>query len=102
MVNVIVFFDLHMGKRDEFLEEFRKIVPLVNAEDGCIEYGATIDVDMGDSKISPPRHDHITVLEKWESIDALKAHVTASHMLEYRPKVKPLIVKSQVFVTEPI
>ena len=34
-------------ERDAFLAEFQRIVPLVHAEAGCLEYGPTIDVPTG-------------------------------------------------------
>ena len=43
MIHVIATVQLAPGTRGPFLEEFRKVVPLVRAEDGCLEYGAAID-----------------------------------------------------------
>ena len=41
---MIATIELHEGKREAFLAEFRKLVPLVRAEKGCLEYGPTIDI----------------------------------------------------------
>jgi quinol monooxygenase YgiN len=35
--------------------------------------------------------DAILVVEKWETVAALKAHLSAPHMVEYRPKVKQYV-----------
>ena len=45
MVHVIAVITAKAGKREEILEAFRANVPAVHAEDGCIEYGATIDAE---------------------------------------------------------
>ncbi len=36
---------LNEGKRDEYLAIFKALVPKVLAEDGCYEYGATVDLE---------------------------------------------------------
>ena len=38
MIVVLASIELNPGKREEFLAEFRRIVPLVRAERGCQEY----------------------------------------------------------------
>ena len=96
------FFDLHTGKRDAVLKELGQVVPLVRAEQGCIEYGPTVDVDTGNDLVGPPRRDRVTLLEKWESLDALKAHLDAQHRHEYRAKVKSLIESAEFHVTESV
>jgi len=49
-----------------------------------------IDVD---SKLPPQvlDKDCVTLLEKWESLEALNAHLGAPHTLSYREKVKDLV-----------
>lgn len=101
MINVIATIKLKNGCRDNFLSEFRKLVPLVLAEDGCIEYGPTIDVDTNISAQPPARDDVVTVIEKWDNIEALEAHLIAPHMIEYRPKVKDFVEGAELQITEP-
>ncbi len=43
----------------------------------------------------------MTVVEKWEDIPSLEAHLMAPHMLEYRAKVKDLVQSTQVLILEP-
>ena len=43
----------------------------------------------------------MTVVEKWESLDALNAHLVAPHMLSYREKVKVLVKGVSIQVLEP-
>ena len=44
MIHVIATIEAAPGKRDALLAEFRRNVPLVRAEAGCIEYGPTVDM----------------------------------------------------------
>lgn len=101
MIHVIATIELNPGARDAFLEEFRKLVPLVRAEAGCLEYGAAVDVPTGLSIQVPVRENVVTVVEKWESIEVLKAHAQAPHMVAYRPKVKDYVRGTQLQVLEP-
>ncbi|MBT3344879.1 MAG: antibiotic biosynthesis monooxygenase [Gemmatimonadetes bacterium] len=101
MIHVLAMIDLKEGTREQFLQEFHGIVTEVRAEVGCIEYGPTIDVDTGNEKIQAPRENAVTIVEKWESLDALSAHLVAPHMLAYRERVKDIVNGSTVYVTEP-
>lgn len=101
MIHVIATVELHPGKRDAFLAEFAKVVPDVHAEVGCIEYGAAIDVASGLGPQIALRPDVATIIEKWESIDTLKAHAAAPHMGAYRARVKDFIVRMTLQVLSP-
>src|SRR3954468_7001568 len=98
MIHVIATVEVAAGKRDAFLAEFHKIVPLVRAEAGCLEYGPAVDVEAGLSAQGPARPDVVVVVEKWDSLDALRAHLQAPHMVEYRPRVKPYVVRTDLQV----
>lgn len=100
MVIVIATISLKPGTRDSFLAEFHGIVPEVLNESGCIEYGPTVDTttDISNQHVDENR---VTIVEKWESVAALKAHLIAPHMLEYRPRVKDLVISSELRVLEP-
>jgi quinol monooxygenase YgiN len=37
MIHVIATIGLQKGQREAFLQEFRRVVPLVRAEAGCLE-----------------------------------------------------------------
>ena len=102
MINVVVLIRLKEGSRETFLHEFQKVVPLVRDEQGCVEYGPTIDVDTGIEMFGAVDPNRVTILERWETVDALQAHLVAPHMIEYRPKVKELIEQVEAVVTEPV
>ena len=91
MIHVIATITVRNGKRDDFLREFHRIVPLVYAEKGCIEYGPTVDVASGMAMQGPLRENVAVIIEKWESLDALIAHSQAPHMADYRVRVKDFV-----------
>jgi quinol monooxygenase YgiN len=101
MIVVLATIELHPGQREAFLHEFRQIVPKVLAETGCIEYFPAVDVSSGIAAQASPRDDVVVVVEKWESVPALEAHLIAPHMMEYRLKVKPLVQGTSLQILEP-
>lgn len=101
MIHVIATIELVPGKRDAFLAEFHRIVPAVQAEHGCIEYGPTVDVPTPFAAQGPVRDNVVTVVEKWVDLPALEAHQQAPHMLEYRNRVKEMVAGVKLQVTKP-
>ena len=101
MVHVLAVITAKPGKRDEILTVFRANVPAVHAEDGCIEYGATIDTEDAGSLQTPFGDDSFVVVEKWESLAALKAHAAAPHMAAYGAKTKDMIASRVIHVLSP-
>src|SRR5437870_3932554 len=91
MIHVIATIEVAPGKRDAFLAEFRKLMPQVHAERGCIEYGPAVDLPVGLPMQDTPRAEAVMVIEKWADVDALKAHLAAPHMTAYRERVKDLL-----------
>ena len=45
MIHVLAIITTKPGQRDTVLQSFRANVPAVHAEQGCIEYGATVDAE---------------------------------------------------------
>ena len=101
MIHVIATIRVRPGQRDDFLTAFHKLVPQVHAEAGCIEYGPAIDLATPVAGQSPVRGDVVTVIEKWESVDALQAHLAAPHMAAYRAEVKGFVTGVEIQVLEP-
>lgn len=93
VIVVLATIELHPGRRDDFLAEFRRIIPAVRAEEGCIEYFPAVDLPTSLPAQGPTRENVVVVNEKWSSVAALEAHLIAPHMLEYRPRVKEMIAK---------
>jgi quinol monooxygenase YgiN len=100
MVHVIATITAKPGTRERVLEAFGWVTPLVRAEDGCLEYQAATDVKTTLAVQDGPREDVITVVEKWESLEALYAHTKAPHMAEYRERVKEFVTGVRLVVAE--
>ena len=102
VIHVIATIDLNPGTRDAFLAEFRKIVAPVRTESGCLDYGPTIDADTGIAAQGSVRADVVTVVERWESLEHLQAHLVAPHMVAYRPKVKDFVKSVKLQILKPV
>jgi quinol monooxygenase YgiN len=101
MIHVIAVITAKPGKREAILEHFRANVPNVRAERGCIEYGAAIDADPALPVQTKYGADTFVVIEKWESMDALKAHGAAPHMQAYGARTRELIASRVIHVLSP-
>jgi quinol monooxygenase YgiN len=101
IIHVLATITIKPGQRDAFLKEFKRIMPMVHAETGCIEYGPAVDVASGISVQGPMRENVAVIIEKWESLAALKAHLTAPHMIEYRVRVKDFVDGVTLQILEP-
>jgi len=101
MIHVIAVITAKPGKRDEILRHFRANVPNVHAEKGCIEYGAAVDAENALPVQTKWGADTFLVIEKWESMDALKAHAAAPHMAAYGAKTKELIASRVIHILSP-
>jgi quinol monooxygenase YgiN len=97
MINVIAAVRVKSGRRSDFLAVFKRNVPAVRAETGCIEYMPAVDADAG-LPMQRKDPDLVTVIEKWDSVEALHKHLAAPHMLEYRKQVKDLVESISVQV----
>ncbi len=91
MICVVATLELSAGRRDDFLEVFRALVPKVLAEQGCLEYGPMVDVPTSLAAQGEVRTDVVTIVEKWESVEALEAHLIVAHMNEFRSQAKEMI-----------
>ena len=90
MINVVATISLKPGTRAEFLKIFNANVPAVWAEEGCIEYVPTVDADSG-LEAQCKDENAVVVIEKWETLPALHAHLEAPHMLEFRKNAGEMI-----------
>lgn len=93
MVNVIATVQVKKGKVQEFIDLFKSVVPKVKAEKGCMEYFPTVDMPTG----IPPQalnENEVTIIERWESLDDLMAHLSTPHMAEHMEKEKDLVEKA--------
>jgi quinol monooxygenase YgiN len=101
MIHVIATVELKSGCRNAYLDILRGNVPNVKAEKGCLMYEPTVDTETDMPIHEKSGDDVVTIIEAWESIDALKNHFQAPHMLSYREKVKDITNKVAIRVLQP-
>jgi quinol monooxygenase YgiN len=100
MIHVVAVVTAKPGKRAEILRHFKANVPACRAEQGCIEYGPVVDAENAPPSQTRIGPDTFMVVEKWQSMDALKAHAAAPHMAAYAAKVKDLIASRAIHVLQ--
>ena len=101
MIHVIAVITAKPGMRETILQAFRANVPAVKAEQGCIEYGAAVDLENGPKFQTQYGADTMVVIEKWDSLDALKAHAATPHMAAYGAKTREMIANRAVHILSP-
>ena len=90
MVHVIASVRIKPGRLDEFLELLKSITRTVRAEKGCIRYVPTVDIASG----LPPQvldANLVTLIEAWESLEALRNHLATPHMAFFFEKRKGMV-----------
>ena len=101
MIHVLAIITAKPGMREAILAEFRANMPAVHAEQGCLEYGPAIDAEGVGPFQTPFGPDTFVVVEKWESLDALKAHSAAPHMAAYAARTKDMTAGRVIHVLSP-
>jgi quinol monooxygenase YgiN len=101
MIHVVAVITARPGQRESILQHFRANVPAVRAEKGCIEYGAAVDADNALAFQTKWGADTFLVIEKWDGMDALKAHAAAPHMAAYGAKTKEFIASRVIHILSP-
>lgn len=101
-VHVLAIITAKPGMRNQILDAFSANAPTVRAESGCIEYTATIDAEGAGDVQTRFGNDTFVVVEKWASLDALKAHAAAPHMAAYAAKTKDMIASRVIHVLSPV
>lgn len=99
MIAVLATIETAPGRRNELLAIFRDLVPKVRVERGCLEY--TPMVDLPSDLAGPGRDNVVTMIEKWENLAALEAHLKTPHMVEFGKQTKPLGVKVGLQIIQP-
>ena len=101
MVHVIAVITAKPGMRDSILQHARANLAAVRAEKGCIEYATAVDADPALPMQTKYGADTFVFIEKWESLEALKAHAAAAHMAAYAAKVKDMIAGRVIHILTP-
>ncbi len=102
MIHVIATIELKPDCRDDYLKILSENVPKVKAEDGCLAYEPTIDIESGLPIKSEIRENVVTIVEAWETLEALHAHLKTEHMAAYREAVKDYVTGLKVRVLKPV
>ena len=101
MIHVLAMITAKPGMREEILREFRANMPAVHAEAGCIEYGPATDAEGAGGIQTRLGPDSFVVIEKWESLEALRAHGASAHMAAYAAKTRDKIQSRVIHILAP-
>lgn len=83
MIHVVAEIELKPGKRPEFLTLFKEHVKKVRQEKGCVAYAPMVDASGEPPAARAPRENVVTILEEWQSLEDLQAHLKAPHQAEF-------------------
>jgi len=81
MIVVQVEVIVEPGSADKVRAAVKKMEEATRREAGCLKYAFSVD-------LSDP--GMVRVTERWESIDAIKAHLASPHMAEFNKAVGAL------------
>ena len=98
---VLCRFDLKPeADKADYIARTESVLDAVRAEEGCVEYRLLGDCETDWEK--PQRFGDRTLwmLEKWASLNSLKAHLETPHMKAFGPKVRPMRSGSTFHVLE--
>ena len=101
MIHVLAIITAKPGLRARVLEAFAANRPAVLAEQGCIEYGATIDATGAPAAQKPFGDDTFVVVEKWATMADLNAHAVSPHMAAYAARTKEFIANRTLHILAP-
>jgi quinol monooxygenase YgiN len=101
VIHVLAIITALPGQREAVLEHFRANMQAVHAEEGCVEYVPVVDAADGGRAQAPLGPDTFCVIEKWASMEALRAHAAAPHMAAYGAKVKDMLASRVIHILEP-
>ena len=102
MIQVIATIELKPDCLDEFLAILHENVPKVKAEEGCLAYEPSVDLDSGLPVQGEVRQNTVTLVEAWVNLDALHAHLKTPHMAAYREAVKDYVQDVRLQVLQPV
>ena len=101
MIHVIATIELKPNCREAYLAVLQKNVPNVKAEAGCLAYEPAVDIDSNLPVQGALRESVVTIVEAWESLEHLVAHLKTPHMASYRDAVADYVENLSVQVMAP-
>ncbi|MFK3662061.1 MAG: putative quinol monooxygenase [Scandinavium sp.] len=101
MLTVIAEIRTRPGQhhRQAVLDEFAKIIPTVLQEEGCHGYAPMVDHAAGVS-FQTTAPDSIVMVELWETVAHLEAHLQTAHMKAWSEAVKANVLESHIRILE--
>lgn len=101
MLTVIAEIRTRPGQhhRKVVLDAFAKIIPTVLEEEGCHGYAPLVDHN-AQVAFQTTAPDSIFMVEKWESIAHLEAHLATPHMKSHKAAVKDDVLDIHIHILE--
>lgn len=101
MLTVIAEIRTRPGQhhRQAVLDEFVKIIPAVLKEEGCHGYAPMVDTAAGVS-FQTTAPDSIIMVEQWETVAHLEAHLQTPHMKAWGDVVKGNVLETHIRILE--
>ena len=81
MIRIIATSVISPEKVDEAIAIYTELVQLTREEQGCAQYTLVQSIE---------EPNHLTILEAWESKEALEAHSASEHMARIALQLGPL------------
>ena len=102
MIHVIATIELKPNCIEAYLKVLKDNVPNVKAETGCLAYEPALDIDSGLPAQGAVRENVVTIVEAWESLEHLAAHLKTPHMAAYRDAAADYVENVSVQVMSPV
>ncbi len=102
MIHLVVTMMIKEGSMEEFMEAARELRHQVRREPGCHGYEYTVDLQSPLDIQEPVQENRVTLIEKWESLEALQAHLATPHMKAASPRMEALREGIAIRVTRSI
>lgn len=90
MITAVASIKVKKNHLSQFVIAFKRLVPQVLAEEGCIEYYPTVDTGLL-FKIQSVDDHRVTIIEKWQSIQSLQEHANTEHMQAFASETDQMI-----------
>lgn len=101
MIHVIASISIKEGTLEDIKKIYASFAPKVEKEMGCLMYCPTVDYNT-DIHTQEKDTNIVTVIEKWESIEAFNAHLNTPHVFEFREDIKGIVENVSIKVLEDI
>lgn len=101
MLTVIAEIRTRPGQhhRQAVLDQFAKIIPTVLKEEGCHGYAPMVDATT-DTSFQATAPDSIIMVEQWETVAHLEAHLQTTHMKAWSDAVKGDVLETHIRILE--